>query len=298
MSLKTPVPKLSSSVLPSVLISGASTGIGQCCALRLASQGFQVFAGFRHPVDGQRLEALHAAIAPIALDVTDTESIRQALKTLEIALDGRGLDGLVNNAGIVVSGPLEFVPLDEFRRQLEINVLGHVAMIQTFLPLLRQNAGRIVNMGSVAGLTALPFVAPYSVSKFAMEAITDALRLELKPWGIHVSIIEPGSVATPIWDKSRHASEMLLQAMPPKMMTLYGDAMSALQNASLRSAGRGIHPNAVADAVIHALTARRPRTRYPVGLDSRMRRVFNYLPDRLKDWIILRKVGLPDQAKY
>ena len=182
-----------------VVITGASTGIGAASARHLDRLGFRVFAGIRKSQDGERLRAQTSSkLTPIRFDVTDDGSIAAAADTIRAALDGDGLAGLVNNAGIAVPGPIETVPLAEARKQFEVNVLGQIAVTQAFLPLLRQGRGRIVNIGSIAGLTATPFLGLYGASKFALEALTDALRVEVRPWGINVSIIEPGAIASSI----------------------------------------------------------------------------------------------------
>lgn len=277
----------------SVLISGASSGIGLCCAIMLAEKGFQVWAGYRKEADGERLRFLHQYIIPISLDVTCEQSVQNALHLVMRATDGRGLDGLVNNAGIVVGGPLEFLPIEALRRQWEVNVIGQVTLTQAFIPLLRQARGRIINMGSVAGLNALPFIGPYSASKYALEALTDSLRVELRPWGIQVAIIEPGVVATPIWEKSLQAAVSLESALPSGLMELYGKVLEILKAEIQKTAQRGFPPEHVAEAVLHALSSPNPRTRYQVGRDAKLRLLFRCLPDRLKDWLIIRKVGLP-----
>ncbi len=277
----------------SVFISGASTGIGHCCAIELATMGFQVFAGIRNTEDRIRLHAAHPNLIPVSLEITSEESIRQALNQVSAKLNGNALYGLVNNAGIAVSGPLEFIPVAELRRQMDINWIGHIAVTQAFLPLLRQSRGRIINIGSIAGLTALPFLGPYCASKFALEAITDAMRMELKPWGIQVSIIEPGSIVTPIWQKTQHAAKAAALGLPPEFTELYGHAVTKVRQASERSALKGIAPEAVAKAVIHALTAPKSKTRYAIGTDAHLRRLLNGLPDLVRDWLILTKVGLP-----
>src|SRR5574341_29762 len=178
-----------------IVITGASTGIGEACALYLDELGYRVFAGVRRPSDGETLKAKASArLTPVVMDVTDVASIDRAVETVKQAVGSVGLAGLVNNAGIGVGGPLEVVPLADLRKQFEVNVIGQVAVTQAFLPLLRQGRGRIVNMGSIAGRVVMPFMGPYSASKFALEALTDAMRLEFQPWGIQVSIVEPGAI--------------------------------------------------------------------------------------------------------
>ena len=192
---------------PAVVITGASTGIGAASAVELARRGFSVFAGVRKRCDGERLKAQSPHIVPLLLDVTDAGQIAAAAETVGRAVGDAGLAGLVNNAGIVVAGPLEILPLDQLRLQLEVNVVGQIAVTQAFLPLLRKARGRIVNMGSFNGRIASPYLAPYAASKHALEALSDAMRLELRAWGIRVSVIEPGATTTPIWDKSLAAAD-------------------------------------------------------------------------------------------
>jgi NAD(P)-dependent dehydrogenase (short-subunit alcohol dehydrogenase family) len=202
-----------------------------------------------------------------------------------------GLYGLVNNAGIAVVGPLEAVPLADLRRQLEVNVIGQVAVTQMFLPLLRQARGRIINMGSIAGLTTMPLMGPYSASKFALEAITDALRLEVQQWGIHVSIIEPGAIATPIWNKSTIDAADRETAITEDLRSLYQPIMAAVRKVVGEASKRAISAEAVAKVVEDALTASTPRTRYLVGTDAKLRALMrkllsDRLSDRLLSWIL------------
>jgi NAD(P)-dependent dehydrogenase (short-subunit alcohol dehydrogenase family) len=188
---------------PAVLVTGASTGIGQACASRLVREGCRVFAGVRRAEDGERLSAAEPErLQWLLLDVTDAAQIAAAAEAVSRQVGEHGLAGLVNNAGIAIGGPLEFVTPDALRRQFEVNVIGLHAVTAAFLPLLRRGNGRIVHMGSISGRIASPFIGPYTASKHAVEGLTDSLRLELAPEGIHVSVIEPGQVRTPIWDKA------------------------------------------------------------------------------------------------
>jgi NAD(P)-dependent dehydrogenase (short-subunit alcohol dehydrogenase family) len=278
-----------------VVVTGASTGIGRACALHLAALGFQVFAGVRRAEDGAALLAASAdRVTPVLLDVADEPSVRAATESITAAAGAAGLAGLVNNAGIAVAGPLEFLPLAEFRTQLEVNVTGQLAVTQALLPLLRRGHGRIVNMGSIGGRIALPFRGPYNASKFALEALTDALRMELQPWGLHVAIVEPGTVATPIWEKSVARADRLVQALPPQAQTLHGAALTTVRVGAERTGkeGLGVPPEVVARAVAHALTARRPKTRYLVGWDARIGVLFTLVADRLRDRVMVRQAGL------
>lgn len=278
-----------------VVITGASTGIGEACALHLDGLGFRVFAGVRKAADGEALKARSSGrLTPVQLDVTDEQMRAAAFETVAETTGKAGLAGLVNNAGIAVAGMLEFLPVAELRHQLEVNVIGAVAVTQTFLPLLRRVRGRVVNIGSDSGLLSIPFLGAYCASKFALEAITDALRLEVRPWGIKVSIIEPGSIQTPIWEKSGAAANLLLESMPRQARELYGAAMEAVRKVSLKIAATGIPSTAVARAVADALTANRPKTRYRVGKDATFQALLaRYVPDRLRDALIARFMGIP-----
>lgn len=279
---------------PAVVITGASTGIGAACATELARRGFRVFAGVRKPRDGERLKNESAMIKPLLLDVTDAGQIAVAAQTVERAVGDAGLSGLVNNAGIVVAGPLEILPLDLLRSQLEVNVVGQIAVTQAFLPLLRKARGHIVNMGSFNGRIAAPYMAPYAASKHALEALSDALRLELRAWGIRVSVIEPGATSTPIWDKSLAAAEAWADKANNPGMGLYASDLDAMRQATRKLAQAALPVNSVVRCVVHALTARRPWVRYPVGLRvNLLLRARNWVPDRIWDWIIERSLGLP-----
>ena len=273
-----------------MVITGSSTGIGRACALHLDSLGFRVFAGVRKPEDGERLrEEGSERLTPVLMDVADPASIEAARAKVEDAIGGRGLDGLVNNAGIAVSGPLEFLPLDELRRQLEVNVIGQIAVTQAFLPALRRAGGRIVNIGSIGGKMALPFVGPYAASKFAMEGLTDSLRRELKPHGVSVSIVRPGAIRSEIWDKGQAKAEELTDQMPFEALEVYGKQIEGGRAAARKRAEEAVPAQEVADVVAHALTSDRPRTRYLVTRRAKMLAAFaRFLPDRAFDRIIER----------
>lgn len=278
-----------------VLITGASTGIGAACALGCAERGMTVFAGVRHIEDGEALQQRgQAAIVPLQLDVTDGESIARAAQLVEQRVGLMGLYGLVNNAGISIGSPLELIPLEQLRQQLEVNVVGQIAVTQAVLPMIRRAKGRIVNMGSIAGRGTIPMMGPYSASKFALEALTDALRMELMPWGIEVSIIEPGAIATPIWDKSLQRALELESTMSEEGKRLYAETARRVKETVGEAAKRAISADAVVDAVWHALTAARPKTRYLVGTDAKIRAIMvKWLPDRLQDWMLKIFMKLP-----
>jgi len=279
-----------------VVITGASSGIGEACALALDKLGHRVFAGVRKESDGEALNRKASArLTPVRLDVTEASQVSAAAATVTAALGGEGLAGLVNNAGVVVAGPLEFISPAEFREQLEINLIGQLRVTQAFLPLLRESRGRIVMIGSIAGRSALPFVGAYAASKFALEALTDSLRCELAPWSIYLSIVEPGSVATPIWEKMGGPTARA-ENFPPRTQELYSSSIAAVREAAGRARRRAIPPEHVVKAVVHALTARRPKTRYLVGRDARLRVWLELLPDRWRDQVVRRALRLPKKA--
>jgi NAD(P)-dependent dehydrogenase (short-subunit alcohol dehydrogenase family) len=285
--------------MPTALVTGASTGIGQATALRLARAGWTVLAGVRDDAAGGRLAAEATArggggsVEPIALDVTDARQIADAV-ALVATRDGSGpgrLDALVNNAGIGVGGPLELIPIDDVRRQLDVNVIGQVAVTQAMLPALRAARGRIVFVSSVGGRVAMAFTAPYAASKHAVEAIGDALRVELRTSDVQVALVEPGSVATPIWDKGRAEAEDF--EVPDELRQQYGHIPEAIDR-MLRSTGeRGVPPEQVAETIERALTARRMRARYVVGRDARaMIAIRRLLPDLVFDRFARRALGV------
>jgi NAD(P)-dependent dehydrogenase (short-subunit alcohol dehydrogenase family) len=277
-----------------VVITGASSGIGEASALRLEKLGFDVFAGVRKEADGERLRSESAGnVEPLSIDVTDQDSIRAAATQVTAAVGEQGLAGLVNNAGVAISGPLEFIPIEELRRQLEINLVGQVAVTQAFLALLRKGRGRVVNVSSIGGRIALPFAGPYAASKFGIEAVSDSLRRELRPWDIEVSVIEPGSVATKIWEKGTATAREMSDKLPPEGWELYGGAIAQMQKLAAETAARGIPPDEVAEKVAHALTASKPKTRYLIGRDAKMRaRIAGLVPDRVFDRLIARAMGM------
>lgn len=275
-----------------ILITGASTGIGAACALRLAARGLPVFAGVRRAADGAALQAHYPAlITPVTLDVTDEASIDAALTVIRAATGERGLGGLVNNAGIAIGGPLELLPMSELRRQFDVNVFGVVAVTQACLPLLRMARGRIVNMGSIAGRVALPFIGPYSMTKSALKAMTNSLRLELDAAGIDVIVVEPGAIATPIWKKSTAEADALQATLQHDALAHYGAHLDCIRRVIGEAEQHAIPADAVARAVERALTEARPRTHYLVGNDAKARAALAaVLPqsalDRLHRWFL------------
>ncbi|MCC6126940.1 MAG: SDR family oxidoreductase [Pirellulales bacterium] len=279
---------------PAVVITGASTGIGEATALELDRRGFQVFAGVRTAEAGKRLQAQSSPLlSPLILDVTDTSQIAAALEFVREKTGGQGLAALVNNAGIAISGPLEIIPLAEFRRQLEVNVIGQLAVNQAFIPLLRTCRGRIVNVSSVNGAFAAPYLGPYAASKFALEALSDALRIELRQWGIKVIVVAPGAIKTPIWDKSAETAEKITQSVSPEGLKLYAADLDVWRQVVLDVARKADPVEKVVEKIVHALTSARPRARYYLHFSQRfLCRGFKTLPESLRDWFIRRGMGL------
>jgi len=287
-----------------VLVTGAASGIGRAATHLLAAQGFHVLAGVRREGDARALVETATPTAAgrdgtpgiegLLLDVTDPDAIAGAARRVEDATSGRGLAGLVNNAGIGVAGPLELLPLAELRRQLEVNLVAPVALCQALLPALRRGRGRIVHVGSSSGYLSTPLLAAYCASKFALEAVADAQRLELRPFGLEVSLVQPGAIATPIFDKSGAEADALLERLPEERVRPYAPAIAAVRRLAAQQVARARPPETVARAVLHALTARRPRTRYVVGADAWVElALVRLLPDRWRDAVLARMLGLP-----
>jgi NAD(P)-dependent dehydrogenase (short-subunit alcohol dehydrogenase family) len=284
--------------MPTVLITGASTGIGQATALRLAKAGWTVLAGVRSEADGERLagEAPGGRVQPVLLDVTDREQIRQVAARVSELGGGREsspgrLDALVNNAGIGFGGPLELISPEDMRKQFDVNVLGQVAVTQAMLPALRAAHGRVAFMSSVGGRVAMAFTAPYAASKHALEAIGDALRVELASSNVQVTLVEPGSVATPIWEKARETGQQL--TVPPNLQQQYGHVPAAMDKTLKDTAKRGVPPEQVAATIETALTAKRMKSRYVVGRDARAMIIARrLLPDHVFDRVAKRALGV------
>ena len=265
-----------------VVISGASTGIGRATALHLEGLGFDVLAGVRREADAPE------GTTPVLLDVTD----QAAIDALAQRVAGRPLAGLVNNAGIGVGGPVEHIPLAEWRRQFDVNLFGHVAMTQALLPALLAGRGRIVNIGSIGGRQALPLLSPYAASKFAMHGLSDSLRLELRRQGVHVALVEPGAIATEIWRKADESFEAIESDLPAEVAARYRKELDGARKASDRAARHAIPADKVAAVVGHALTARRPRARYVVGADARGQALIERLPAAARDRLLRLAFGI------
>jgi NAD(P)-dependent dehydrogenase (short-subunit alcohol dehydrogenase family) len=269
-----------------VLVTGASTGIGEATVLHLKALGFDAIGAVRKDEDAERLEG--QGVRTLRIDVTDAGQIAAARDELgDIALAG-----LVNNAGIAVAAPLEFLPIDRLRQQLEINLIGQVAVTQAFLPALRRARGRIVNVSSIGGRVALPLAGAYNASKFGLEGVSDAFRRELGPQGVDVIVIEPGGVKTPIWKKGGELADEMLADAPPEAERLYGRMIEAVRARTQRiERETGSEPSAVAEVIGQALTSNRPRARYVVGSDAKLRaRMSKVLPDRVMDRMIGRSL--------
>lgn len=271
-----------------MLVTGASTGIGECLVKKLDGLGYRVLGGVRKQTDADRLKAvLSNAFHPIELDVTDPDHIAALRDSLARHCGDHGLTGLINNAGIALGGPIEYIPLDLVRRQFEVNVFGLLAVTQACLPSLRVARGRIVNIGSIAGLATSPLVTPYCMSKHALESLTDGLRLELADAGIQVAVVEPGPVKTPIWEKGMAQMADAERTLPPIAMERYGKKLAFFGKVLAANNDAGVPAELVADAAIHALQSPSPRTRYLIGGQAKVRAfIARYLPDRWGDALI------------
>ena len=278
----------------SALITGASTGIGLATALHLDDRGWRVFAGVRKEEDADSLRAAGSErLEALMLDVTDADRIAAAARWIDEELGEDGLDGLVNNAGIAVPGPLETLPIGDFERQIAVNLTAHVAVTQAMVPAIRRARGRIVFITSIGGLMAFPMFGAYHAAKFGLEAVGDVFRQVLRPWGIKVSVVEPGSIATPIWERGLEEVDSLAGRAREGHADLYGEAIEAYREVARKTGERGIAPEKVAARIEHALSARRPRTRYLVGADARGQAfAAKFLPDRLLDWVVARATGM------
>lgn len=280
--------------MKAALVTGASTGIGRATALRLDAHGWRVYAGVRKDEDAASLrEAGSDRLEPLTLDVTDAGQIAAAAERIGVETGPAGLGGLVNNAGIAVPGPLETLPIDDFRRQIDVNLTAQVAVTQALLPAIRTARGRIVFITSIGGLMAFPMFGAYHAAKFGLEAVGDVFRQELRSWGISVSVVEPGSIATPIWERGQAEVDAIAGRAGDGHTDLYGEAIDAYREVARKTGERGIPPEKVAARIEHALSARRPRVRYLVGADARGQALASrVLPDRLVDWLVARATGM------
>jgi NAD(P)-dependent dehydrogenase (short-subunit alcohol dehydrogenase family) len=273
------------------VVTGASSGVGRATARALAERGFHVLAGVRRPADGDEIAA--ERLEPVILDITDAADVAAIADRVRDDGDARALGVLVNNAGIAVNAPVESIPMDAWRRQLEVNFFGQLALIQALLPALLASRGRIVNVSSIGGRVVAPTFGAYAASKFALEAMSDALRREVGRLGVRLIVVEPGTVATPIWEKGLVTADELAAGMPAEQRARYGDLTEAVRARAAQSERVGIDPAEVAAVIAGAIDARRPRARYLVGRDAKlMARMARVLPDRAMDWLIARSLGL------
>ena len=281
----------------SVVITGASSGIGRASVSRLIQSGWQVLATVRKEEDGDKLKSeFGSVLTPIIMDVTDRASITAAGERVSSELRGRGLDGLVNVAGIGMVCPVEYVTPSDLQEIFDVNVFGQIAVTQAFLPLLRQARGRIVNISSVGAHIWIPFGALLSASKSAFGSFSDAMRLELRPFGIRVCTVEPGAIKTPAVDKTLGHVDEVVANLPAKGAAQYGEMLKRFATRAYAREMNGSSPDVVAQAVEHALTARRPRIRYQVGKHAHLLTALpRILPDRILDALLLRIVGLPTE---
>ena len=277
-----------------ILVTGASTGIGWATSLELAEKGWRVFAAVRKEADAKKLrDASSGKITTVIMDIVDYESVKRGAQEIEKALGGAGLDALFNNAGISVQGPLEIIPIELFEQQIRVNVFGHVFVTQTFLPLLRKAQGRIVFTSSESGRMTLPLMAPYSASKFALEAAASALRIELRPWKIRVSSVELQTIKTPMWEKIDTSTEKLIASLPQKARDLYQNELKTLSVFPKWQADMGISMKKAVRVIIRALSARSPKARYLVGYEARLL-VYSHAitPTWMMDWIASKSMVL------
>jgi NAD(P)-dependent dehydrogenase (short-subunit alcohol dehydrogenase family) len=269
--------------VPTVLLSGASSGIGRATAERLGRAGWRVLAGARGDADLEALAALPGT-EPIRLDVTSDEDVDAAAAAV-----GERLDAVINNAGIAVTGPVEGLPVSAWREQMEVNLLGQVRVTRALLPAVIAARGRVVNMSSIGGRQALPLFGPYAASKYALEAMNDSLRREVRSLGVHVVAIEPGAIATPIWGKGMSSADAHLAELSETVRQRYAGMIATIRREAEKSAVNGLDPDEVAAVVETALTAKRPRTRYVVGREARVQSLMaRALPDRAVDALLGR----------
>ncbi len=279
--------------MKSVVVTGASTGIGWGCVKVLIGGGFRVFGGVRKQTDANRLsQEFGHEFTPLIFDVTDGAAVAEGAKQVEAALGGETLFGLVNNAGIAVPGPLLHLKIEDFQRQIDVNLTGQLVVTQAFAPLLhadrsRKGApGRIVMISSVGGRNAFPFMGAYNASKFALEGMSEALRRELMIFGVDVIIVAPGNVATPIWDKADALDTTPFDNTP------FAPALARLKSYAIKSGRSGLPPERIGEAVKIALTAAKPKTRYTVAPDPIQNLMIATLPKRIVDNMIASRLGL------
>src|ERR1041385_8890571 len=279
--------------MKSVVVTGASTGIGWGCVKVLTKKGFHVFGSVRRQADADRLTAeFGERFTSLLFDITDAAAVKRGAEQVAAKIGNETLAGLVNNAGIAVPGPLLFVDADELRHQLDVNVIGQVSVTQSFAPLLgadrsrKGERGRIVMISSVGGRNASPFVGPYNASKFALEGLSESLRRELMLYGIDVIVVAPCAVATPIWDKADAVDVSRYDNTP------YGSALAKVKDFMISKGRKGFPPEKIGQTVCVELTARKPKVRYTVTPDPLQNLMVHTLPKRMVDRMIAKRLGL------
>lgn len=270
-----------------VLITGASTGIGKACALALDKKGYKVFAGVRKTSDAEALKSEASEnLRAVILDVTKEKQITDAVELINTEWP-QGLHALINNAGIAVAGPLEFIPLEKVRQQLDVNIIGLLSVTQKALPLLRKTKGRVINIGSVSGRVAFPFIGPYNASKFALEGMTDSLRMELSLFGIKVVLVEPGPIATPIWEKSSEATRASVSELPPQALEYYSGMIRAVEKGLKNTQAAAIPVSSVVKVIVTAIEKKNPSARYLVGSRAKLQVLMKtFLTTRMFDKVV------------
>jgi NAD(P)-dependent dehydrogenase (short-subunit alcohol dehydrogenase family) len=282
-----------------VLITGASTGIGRATALYLDERGYRVFAGVRKKRDADSLAAASATgnLTPVTIDVTKPASIAAARQKVQRAVGKAGLEGLVNNAGVANAGPVEYLPVEDFQAVIDVNLTGQYAVTQAFLPLVRRGEGTIVFVTSIGGKVASPFFSPYNASKFGLEGVADALRREIKPWKMDVVVIEPGSIATEIWERGTNEFERAAAKLGPEAKRLYGRQLEAMKRVMAETAARGIDADEVAQVIERSIRSSNPRARYRIGRDAKiMYWLQNLFGAKNFDTLMRRSLKLPNDA--
>ena len=274
-----------------VVVTGTSSGIGRATAQRLAADGFHVLAGVRRLEDGAKL--VGRSIEPVIVDITDADALRALADRVANDKDRRPLRAVVNNAGIAVNAPVETAPLDEWRRQLEVTVIGQIAVTQALMPALLANGGRVVTIGSLGGKVAMPGFGPYSAAKFAMEAVNDTLRREMEPFGLKVIMVTPGAVSTGMTEQGLATIDRLARLMTPEQHGRHDRLIDAVKTQVKAFARDGVPPEQAAAVVSRAVNDRRPRIRYTVGRDAALlARMVRFIPDGFLDRALRRQIGL------
>lgn len=274
-----------------ILITGTSSGIGNACVLLLATQGFKVFAGVRSKEDAERLSKTGTNIYPIIIDVTNQETIDNAYNFILKNLNGEKLC-LINNAGVAISCPIEFINIEKLQTQFDVNVIGQIRLIQRFLPALRETKGKIINISSILGTLSLPYTAPYCASKSALDSLTDGLRLELKKWEVDVVLIKPGIVKTPIWQKSSNQAKKDFEQLSTEASCLYGEEFNTLTSLTAKCGKYGCSANDVAKVILKAILAKKSKPVYFVGSDSNTLNFIRKFPQQILDKIILFSIRI------